>query len=316
MGNFIKNWAKRQKVGDRNAKGILLEIADCASDDTGYMWYAEKTIAETLEMSVKTVERGLAYLIEKKFICRSDREKVKGKFSSKGTQILISENDWQDIRAKQAIARAKQSQPSDKLTDGEEKPQDNLSDGDTEPTDKLSDGGEKPQDKLTDGEENQPSICPKPAVNLSDGQFVSLTLNKEELIFEPEEETENTNTVRAREGPHSFGDFRLFCLAGMAKELNVKDFPQKKDWTETLKWAFAENFTFYEVIECFKLLNAQHWRTSPVSPSALENNLPNLKKLRKEKPNGKSNGKPKSKSTDSLSDEEWAKQNAHLIPAE
>lgn len=164
MANDIKNWAKRQTVGDRAAKSVLLELADCANED-GYLWYAIPTIAATLEASPKTVERALCHLQEKGFIIRSDREKAGGRFTSKGTQLNISAKDWQAIKAEREARRARHR-----------------------PTDKLSVGEEKPQDILTDGEDDRQTFCPPPTDKLTNGQNVCQTIKNKDDISEPSEE--------------------------------------------------------------------------------------------------------------------------------
>jgi Helix-turn-helix domain len=188
MSNDIKNWAKRQTVGERNAKVILLEIADVADDD-GYSWYSIPTIAATLEASTKTVERGIAYLVDKKIITRADRERKSGRYTSKGTQINISEDDWQKIQDIRAERKAKSKlSPTDNLTDGNDSPTDNLTGGESKqqpnhslPTDKMTYGETSPTDNLTVGQ--------------NDGQY---TKNKD-VFSEPLK----THTPRARVSGHS-----------------------------------------------------------------------------------------------------------------
>lgn len=188
MSNDIKNWSKRQTVGERNAKVVLLEIADVANDD-GYSWYSIPTIAATLEASTKTVERGIAYLVDKKIITRADRERKSGRYTSKGTQINISEDDWQEIRDARAARRAKlRLLPTDNFSDGDDSPADKMTDGENEnqsnyppPPDKMTCGETSPTDNLTVGQ--------------NDGQY---TKNKE-VFSEPLK----THTVCAGGNGHS-----------------------------------------------------------------------------------------------------------------
>ena len=205
MSNDIKNWAKKQTVGDRNAKCVFLELADVVNDD-GFCWYSIPTIAATLEASPKTVERGFAYLVEKGFISREAREKTLGQFNSKLTRIIISETDRAEIAETRLNRRRFSTEtgvsPTDKMTDGSTEPTDNLTDGEASPADNLTEIleiEEKPPVILSVGGENHPSFCPPPSLNLSNGQFDAQYIRDKELISEPLKESEERERERTRE---------------------------------------------------------------------------------------------------------------------
>lgn len=280
-------WAKSQKVGDRNAKSVLLEIADCANE-AGYSWYAIATIAETLEASPKTVERGLHYLESKNIITRTERTKQHGKFTSKGTQINIPEADWQQIREARSIRRNR-FRPSDNLTDGEDMPTDKLTDGEGAPSDNLSDGGEfqsvSPSDNLTNGQNDALTISNKDV-------FLEPSFDKEEELnaqnacardaSAPESALVVVESVEVMHAPETLFDFRRSFFAAMCQELAVKRLPNKDDWLEPAFYAHEEGYSSAHAAEVFRLMRAQRWRHGPVSPRDWLKNLSNLENLRKE----------------------------------
>lgn len=81
MSNKVVNWVWMQRVGDAEAKLILLKLADQANDD-GECWPSRRTIAEACETSVSTVTRSVRYLITWGFISVVERQRDDGARSS------------------------------------------------------------------------------------------------------------------------------------------------------------------------------------------------------------------------------------------
>lgn len=298
MANDLRNWAKKQTVGDRNAKGILLELADIANAD-GVLWYAIPTIAATLEMSTKTVERGLAALVEKKIIVREDREQTKGKFTSKLTRLVIPENDWTEI----LIDRARRE-----LEKQTQKPTVKLSDGDDFPTDNLTVGDEKPTDNLSETPENQQTNCPEPTDKLSTGQNDGQYIRDKELISETfnlkhqEEEKRECITLSNVRGNSRNPRKNSLSEISESKKLIVFAHPAVIGYAEIfpneqIGLSTFEDLTVLlpEVEESVWLQTLREWRMNPKwkpdnIPDIVDRYRNNLKKYLKENKGNAGNG--------------------------
>ncbi len=84
MSNEVLNWAKRVVVGGQTRKAVFILLADYA-DDKGRAWPAQETIAETLEMSVRTVRSAISELCEAGLLSRKKRWRPDG---TRATDIL------------------------------------------------------------------------------------------------------------------------------------------------------------------------------------------------------------------------------------
>lgn len=67
---------------------------------------------------------------------------------------------------------------------------------------------------------------------------------------------------------------------GLCSRLNLVSLPNHANWVEPIAWAFKNNFTAEQVLECYDLLKSQDWRTGAINGRTLVDNLPNLEKLR------------------------------------
>ena len=72
MSMHAIHWAKLQKVGGPGPKCVLLILADCANDK-GYAWPSRATIADKGEISIDTVDRYLARLVELGLVTKQKR---------------------------------------------------------------------------------------------------------------------------------------------------------------------------------------------------------------------------------------------------
>ncbi|MFB0491970.1 pyocin large subunit-like protein [Methylobacterium sp. OAE515] len=89
MSNDVLNWAKKVTVGGQTRKAVFLILADHA-DDKGRAWPAQETIADTLEMSVRTVRSAIAELCEAGLLTRKKRWRPDG---TRATDILKFDMD-------------------------------------------------------------------------------------------------------------------------------------------------------------------------------------------------------------------------------
>jgi hypothetical protein len=89
MSNEVLNWAKRVVVGGQTRKAVFLLLADYA-DDKGRAWPSQETVAETLEMSERTVRSAIAALVEDGLLSRKPRWRPDG---TRGTDILKFDMD-------------------------------------------------------------------------------------------------------------------------------------------------------------------------------------------------------------------------------
>jgi protein required for attachment to host cells len=79
-------------------------------------------------------------------------------------------------------------------------------------------------------------------------------------------------------------------LAGVAKELNLSQLPNKLGWINAADWAFRNGFNAEQFLECFILMRSQHWRTGAIRPTTVTENLPEIEKLRLDVANQPKNG--------------------------
>lgn len=70
--------------------------------------------------------------------------------------------------------------------------------------------------------------------------------------------------------------------AELQKRMDLKTLPSKIEWQQQAEWAHVNGFTADQFLECYDLLKRQHWRSGPVKPKHVSENLPNLQKLRTE----------------------------------
>jgi biotin operon repressor len=89
MSNDVLNWAKRVTAGGQTRKAVLLLLADYA-DEKGRAWPSQGTLAETLEMSERTVRTAIKELVEAGIISRKARWRDDG---TRGTDILKFDMD-------------------------------------------------------------------------------------------------------------------------------------------------------------------------------------------------------------------------------
>lgn len=89
MSNDVLNWAKRVTAGGQTRKAVLLLLADYA-DEKGRAWPSQGTLAETLEMSERTVRTAIKELVEAGIIGRKARWRDDG---TRGTDILKFDMD-------------------------------------------------------------------------------------------------------------------------------------------------------------------------------------------------------------------------------
>ncbi|HEX8637914.1 MAG TPA: hypothetical protein VF692_07630 [Pyrinomonadaceae bacterium] len=174
MANEIRNWAKPKHLGHTYAKQVLLEMADL-SDDCGICDATIPQIAETLEVSTKSVERGIAFLEEIKLIERKEAKRKFGQFPQKITRINIPS----EVKAKINDRRAKYGlAPTDCQSDGEASQQTDS----PLPTDSQPVGGDNRQTDSpppTDQESNGLTGC----LNIGESEGLNLEEHKEDFSF-------------------------------------------------------------------------------------------------------------------------------------
>lgn len=89
MSNEVLNWAKKVTVGGQTRKAVFLLLADYA-DDKGRAWPSQGTIADTLEMSERTVRTAVKELVEAGLLTRKTRWRPDG---TRGTDVLKFDMD-------------------------------------------------------------------------------------------------------------------------------------------------------------------------------------------------------------------------------
>lgn len=96
------------------------------------------------------------------------------------------------------------------------------------------------------------------------GQSVLPNLTKPNL-------TKHNLTEKPKEASASFvTDF--FDL--MKNYLAVVQLPNEPDWLRVADFAAVNGYTPEQVLDCYKFLESQPWRTGAISPKAMETNLP------------------------------------------
>jgi uncharacterized protein YdaU (DUF1376 family) len=81
--------------------------------------------------------------------------------------------------------------------------------------------------------------------------------------------------------------------AGLTRRMGLKTLPNQRDWHHRLRWAFANDFSPDDVLECYDLMKAEDWRSGAITAKTLIDNLPNLVNLRgglTKNGNGKTSG--------------------------
>ena len=160
MANKIVNAVKKIKLGNANAKSVLRELADCANKD-GFCFPSYATIAEVLEVSSKSIQRGMEFLVHNGWVIRSEKPKINGKFVGFNFQINLNLLGLSD---------------DDFLP---EEPLDNLTDGQSDQWTICPPESDSPMDNLSENYE-------KPVDNLTNGQSVHQNPNKEDLSLNPQ----------------------------------------------------------------------------------------------------------------------------------
>lgn len=82
-------WAIDQRVGDVEAKMILIILANSTSAETNACECSLGMIAATAELSIKTVQRRLTVLGEKGLIAKTPRTRTDGGKSSNAYHLLM-----------------------------------------------------------------------------------------------------------------------------------------------------------------------------------------------------------------------------------
>ncbi|MBA2334825.1 MAG: hypothetical protein H0V90_07800 [Blastocatellia bacterium] len=75
-------------------------------------------------------------------------------------------------------------------------------------------------------------------------------------------------------------------LDGLRTRYHLITLRDEPGWLRSSEWAYENNFSPDQFLECFDLLNKQHWRTGPITGKTVADNLPNLEKLKGEQQNG------------------------------
>ena len=82
-------WARKIKVGTVSHKAVLMVMANCADQD-GYCWPSAHYIAESTELSMRTVRYGITALENMGLIVRTRRERDNGSMQSNHYQLLLA----------------------------------------------------------------------------------------------------------------------------------------------------------------------------------------------------------------------------------
>lgn len=102
--------------------------------------------------------------------------------------------------------------------------------------------------------------------------------NKKEIR---EEHTEPSRAFSTTEEERSY----LTDLLDSVKEsFGLVTLAREHEWVDAGIWSHDNGFSVEQFIECIQLLKSQDWRTGPVKAEHVTNNLPNIQKLRDEKP--------------------------------
>lgn len=96
---------------------------------------------------------------------------------------------------------------------------------------------------------------------------------------EPEPENQKTEDARSRANSPRLAHTTQI-IVGITQALKVKNLPNKIEWMNAAEWAFQNDFSAEQFLECFGLMKQQKWRTGAVNPKTVTQNLPELEKLR------------------------------------
>lgn len=92
MCNRAIEWALRVKVGNKNAKLVLLVLANAANKDTQQCWPSVKTIGERCEISRASVYRAINFLRSKELVARDPYSWVDGTRRTSTYTVLLTES--------------------------------------------------------------------------------------------------------------------------------------------------------------------------------------------------------------------------------
>lgn len=115
-----------------------------------------------------------------------------------------------------------------------------------------------------------PAWVKKPFESLSNGYQ---TLSNGSVKYEIESEVESEHK---QNDPFASYPIRLFDL--IKNYLGVVQLPNEPDWLSVADFAEVNGYTPEQVLECYKFLDSQEWRSGPVSPKAMQSNLPKFVK--------------------------------------
>lgn len=98
-------------------------------------------------------------------------------------------------------------------------------------------------------------------------------LSRDRVISNKKEVISNTEET-SPSAPYVFASYpiRLFDL--IKNYLGVVQLPNEPDWLGVADFAEVNGYTPEQVLECYKFLDSQEWRSGPVSPKAMQSNLP------------------------------------------
>ena len=71
-------WARKQRTGSQTAKAVLICLAH-HSDDRGFCWPSQETVAAEIESSVDSVQRALKKALVPSFVQRIKRKSSDGR---------------------------------------------------------------------------------------------------------------------------------------------------------------------------------------------------------------------------------------------
>lgn len=115
--------------------------------------------------------------------------------------------------------------------------------------------------------------------------------NKKGNIEEEEEnkhKSEKKRRVRVKTNPN--GDFPKSTgktqqhidavMDGLRTRMKLNALPSEPGWLKAAEWAFDNGYEAATFLECYDLLKNQKWRTGRISPRNVEDNLPELDRLK------------------------------------
>lgn len=87
MANRLITWAKNQRVGDAEAKAVLIDLADISRSD-GLCWASQRTLSEDTEIPRRTLQRKLSLLVEGGWVATEQRTRENGGRTSNLYRLL------------------------------------------------------------------------------------------------------------------------------------------------------------------------------------------------------------------------------------